>query len=166
MRIVNLFHLALLLSLFTFISCKKDESISESRLIIGISADVKSISPLYAFSVDEGNINDLLFLSLVRVNWNADKGDVEAEPMLAKSWQWSDDSTSIKFFLRKNVKWSDGKKLTAEDVAYSFELYSNPQVQSKFYGSFEKLYLNEDLSIDMTKSIEVIDSFTIKINFC
>ncbi len=146
-------------------SCQKDEPISTDRLIIGISADIKTINPLYAFSVDEGSIDDALFLSLVRINWNEIKGDLDVEPWLANSWEWSDDSLSLKFFIRDDVKWTDGIKFTAEDVAYSFDLYSNPQVQSKFYGTFEKLYLNEDLSIDMSKSIEVIDSFTIKINF-
>lgn len=165
MRIVKLFSLALLfLSLF-FVSCQKDEPVSASRLIIGLSADVKTINPLYAFSVDEGNITDLLFLSLVRVNWDAEKGDLDVEPLLARSWHWSEDSTAVEFYLRNDVEWSDGNKLTAYDVAYSFELYSNPQVQSKFYGTFEKMHLNDDLSIDISRSVEIIDSLTIKINF-
>lgn len=165
MRNLTLLSITIILHLFITVSCKRDTPVSDNRLIIGISADIKTISPLYAFSVDEGSINDLLFLSLVGVKWNESNGDLETEPLLASSWAWSDDSASVKFFLRKDVNWSDGKKLTAEDVAYSLELYSNPRVQSKFYGSFEKLYLNEDLSIDVSESIEVIDSFTIKINF-
>ena len=165
MRNIRLFSTGIFLLFFLFVSCQKDEPISTDRLIIGISADIKTINPLYAFSVDEGSIDDALFLSLVRINWNEIKGDLDVKPWLANSWEWSDDSSSLKFFIRDDIKWSDGVKVTAEDIAYSFDLYSNPQVQSKFYGTFEKLYLNEDLSIDMSKSIEVIDSFTIKINF-
>ncbi|MCJ7554446.1 MAG: ABC transporter substrate-binding protein, partial [Ignavibacteriaceae bacterium] len=165
MRNIKLFSLGIFFLFFLFVSCQKEEPISNDRLIIGISADIKTINPLYAFSVDEGSIDDILFLSLLRINWNEIKGDLDVEPWLADSWEWSDDSLSLKFFLRDDVKWSDGIKVTAEDVAYSFDLYSNPQVQSKFYGTFEKLYLNEDLSVDMSKSIEVIDSFTVKINF-
>jgi peptide/nickel transport system substrate-binding protein len=165
MRNSKLFSAALLLLVLLTISCRKDEPVSSERLIIGISADIKTINPLYSFSVDEGSINDLLFLSLVRVNWNETIGNIETEPLLANEWQWSADSTSVTFFLRNDVYWSDGIKLTAEDVSFSFELYSNPQVQSKFYGTFEKLFLNEDLSIDLKRSIEVIDSFSLKINF-
>lgn len=165
MRNSKQFLAALLLLILLTISCRKDEPVSSERLIIGISADIKTINPLYSFSVDEGSINDLLFLSLVRVNWNETIGNIETEPLLANEWQWSADSTSVTFLLRNDVYWSDGVKLTAEDVSFSFELYSNPQVQSKFYGAFEKLFLNEDLSIDLKRSIEVIDSFSLKINF-
>jgi peptide/nickel transport system substrate-binding protein len=165
MRNSKLFSAALLFLVLLISSCRKDEPVSSERLIIGISADIKTINPLYSFSVDEGSINDLLFLSLVRVNWNETIGNIETEALLANEWQWSADSTSVTFFLRNDVYWSDGIKLTAEDVSFSFELYSNPQVQSKFYGTFEKLFLNEDLSIDLKRSIEVIDSFSLKINF-
>lgn len=161
---VRLLLISLLLLLF-ITSCQKEEPDSANRIIIGISADVKTINPLYAFSVDEGNINDLLFLSLLRVNWNEKIGDIATEPLLAYKWEWSEDSTNVKFYLRDDAKWTDGKKVTAEDVAFSFELYSNPQVQSKFYGTFDKLYLNDDLSVDISRSIEVLDSFTLRINF-
>lgn len=165
MRNIRLFSISLLFLILLTISCQKNESVLTDRMIIGISADIKTINPLYAFSVDEGNINDLLFFSLVRVNWNEKIGDLDTEPLLAYKWEWSSDSTNVKFYLREDVKWTDGTKVTAEDVAFSFELYSNPQVQSKFYGTFEKLYLNEDLSVDISRSIEVLDSFSLKINF-
>lgn len=165
MKIVGLFSVSLLLFLLVTVSCRKDEPVSSERLVIGISSDIKTLNPLYAFSVDEGSIIDLLFLSLVRVNWNENIGNIETVPLLADKWQWSTDSTSVTFYLRTDVSWSDGVKLTADDVAFSFELYSNPQAQSKFYGTFERLYLNEDLSIDISRSIEVIDSFTVMINF-
>lgn len=165
MRLLTRFLLYSFFTSLIFVACQKDGPLSPSRLVIGITSDVKTISPLYAFSVDEGNICDLLFLSLAKVNWDAAKGDVALEPMLAESWQWSPDSSSVQFFMRKDIEWSDGQKLTAEDVAYSFFIYSHPEIQSRFFGTFEKLFLNEDLSIDLIKSIQVIDSFTIKINF-
>lgn len=40
-------------------------------------------------------------------------------PWLAQSGAWSDDKT-YEVKLRPGVKWSDGKPLTAEDVAYSY----------------------------------------------
>lgn len=165
MRIIKLLVVFLLPILFLNISCRKDKPVSPERLIVGITADVKTINPLYAFSVDEGNINDLIFLSLVKLNWNDAEGNIETSPLLAENWQWTEDSSSVVFYLRNDVNWSDGKKLSAYDVSFSFELYSNPNVQSKFYGGFEYLYLNEDFSIDMDKSVEVMDSFSIKINF-
>ena len=43
-------------------------------------------------------------------------------PWLAKSFAWSPDGKSITFALRDDVKWSDGQKFTADDVAYTFQL--------------------------------------------
>ena len=43
-------------------------------------------------------------------------------PWLAKSFSWSPDGKSITFALRDDVKWSDGQKFTADDVAYTFQL--------------------------------------------
>ncbi|MGI8417854.1 MAG: ABC transporter substrate-binding protein, partial [Nakamurella sp.] len=43
-------------------------------------------------------------------------------PMLASSYKWSADHTSIVFAIRQSVKWSDGQPLTAKDVAFTFNL--------------------------------------------
>jgi peptide/nickel transport system substrate-binding protein len=43
-------------------------------------------------------------------------------PMLASSFTWSPNKDSIVFTIRDGVKWSDGKPLTAEDVAFTFNL--------------------------------------------
>ncbi|MGH3414985.1 MAG: ABC transporter substrate-binding protein, partial [Actinocrinis sp.] len=43
-------------------------------------------------------------------------------PMLATSYQWNADKTSIVFTVRGGVKWSDGQPFTADDVAFTFNL--------------------------------------------
>jgi peptide/nickel transport system substrate-binding protein len=48
-------------------------------------------------------------------------------PMLAKSWQWSPDKKSLTFTIRDGVKWNDGTPMTADDVAFTFNLMkANP----------------------------------------
>ena len=47
--------------------------------------------------------------------------DQKETPMLASSYQWNADKTSIVFTIRPNVKWNDGQPFTAEDVAYTFD---------------------------------------------
>ncbi|CAM3053628.1 ABC transporter substrate-binding protein [Lactococcus hircilactis] len=44
------------------------------------------------------------------------------EGWLATKWEWNTDYTQVKFTIRDGVKWSDGQKLTAKDVAYTFNL--------------------------------------------
>jgi peptide/nickel transport system substrate-binding protein len=41
-------------------------------------------------------------------------------PMLASSSEWTNGFKTLTFTIRKGVTWSDGKPLTAEDVAYTF----------------------------------------------
>jgi peptide/nickel transport system substrate-binding protein len=43
-------------------------------------------------------------------------------PMLATSFSWGAGNKSLTFTMRQGVKWSDGQPLTADDVAYTFNL--------------------------------------------
>jgi peptide/nickel transport system substrate-binding protein len=44
------------------------------------------------------------------------------KPWLATKWQWNSDYTTLTATIRNNVKWSDGRPMTAQDVAYTFDL--------------------------------------------
>ncbi|MEU0835333.1 ABC transporter substrate-binding protein [Streptomyces sp. NPDC005969] len=46
----------------------------------------------------------------------------KADPWLASDWKWELNFTKVSFTLDDKAKWADGKPLTAEDVAYTFEL--------------------------------------------
>lgn len=43
-------------------------------------------------------------------------------PRLASAFEWNKDYTEITYTVRKGVKWSDGKPLTAKDFAFSYQL--------------------------------------------
>jgi peptide/nickel transport system substrate-binding protein len=43
-------------------------------------------------------------------------------PELAEKWSWQDSYRNLVFFLRKNVRWHDGKPFTARDVKYTFDV--------------------------------------------
>ena len=49
----------------------------------------------------------------------------EYKPLLAKSWKW-DDPTTLEFTLRDDVKWQDGKPLTAADAVYTYNYVADP----------------------------------------
>ncbi|PTU55418.1 ABC transporter substrate-binding protein [Sphaerisporangium cinnabarinum] len=46
----------------------------------------------------------------------------EVRPWLASEITWSDDYTSVTLTTREGVRWSDGQDLTADDIAYSYQL--------------------------------------------
>jgi peptide/nickel transport system substrate-binding protein len=41
---------------------------------------------------------------------------------LAEKWSWQDNYRSLVFFLRKDVRWHDGKPFTSKDVKFTFDL--------------------------------------------
>jgi peptide/nickel transport system substrate-binding protein len=51
-------------------------------------------------------------------------------PRLAKSWTANANSTAIVFTLNDKAKWHDGKPVTAQDVVFSCQLYSDPAVKA------------------------------------
>lgn len=66
----------------------------------------------------------------------------------------AEDGLSVTWKLKPDVRWSDGKPFTAEDVAFTYEFVSNRQVAAVT----EKYY-------EAIKKVEVIDPLTVKITF-
>ncbi|MEV6106742.1 ABC transporter substrate-binding protein [Streptomyces sp. NPDC051940] len=53
---------------------------------------------------------------------NMIRPDQKPKPWLAEGWEWTPDFKKLTLTVRKGPKWSDGKELTPDDVAYTFEL--------------------------------------------
>jgi len=157
-------YIAILLAVVVT-SCDTRNTETTDRIVIGIAADVQTFNPLFTASVDEGSITELLYLSLVDFRWDEDKSDLQSNPMLAKKWEWSQDSTSITFFLREDVYWNDGKQCNADDILFSFDVYSDPEVQSGWYGTFGTVYTDEENHVEIEKTFDVASHFEFTINF-
>lgn len=106
---------------------KKDEPKSEGNKIVSvaISKPWDSMMPLNTNSNYSRFVYDQLYDRLFM-----SKADGEYEPRLAKSWSVNEDSSAITFKLAENVKWHDGEPFTAADVVFSFEMYSNPEIDA------------------------------------
>ncbi len=64
------------------------------------------------------------------------------------------DGKSVTWKLKPDIRWSDGKPFTAEDVAFTYKFVSDPQVAAvteKYYEAIEK--------------VEVVDPLTVKVTF-
>lgn len=158
------FPVVLVVFAITFFSCSKSSE-TKKNVIIAIPADVTTFNPMFAVNTHEGNISELIYLGLAELKWDQDKGDLKYEPLLAKSWEWSPDSLSLVVQLNEDVFWSDGVHFNADDVVFTYDIYSDAKSQSKFFGMFKNFYVKDDLSIDIGKSFEVLSPFKIKIKF-
>lgn len=148
---------------FLFISCSNEES--KDFVVIGIPNDIETINPLYSFSVEEGNITELMFLSLLESGWDSSIGEIEYKPMLAKSWEWGSGKESLTIEIRNDIIWSDSTKCTIDDIIFSFDIYSDPIVKSRAYGFFDKFYTDDNGKINISKTFEKLEGNKLKINF-
>lgn len=118
--------LVFLLIIFVIPACtKKEEHLTGERggtLVIGTTDLPTTISPLAPSMFGSNEILDLLFMRLHRIDPKTGK----MKPELASSWEFSEDLTSITYYLREDVTWWDGTSVTAEDVLYTFEKMRDP----------------------------------------
>ncbi len=152
-----------LLLILLLISCSNKKE--RENVIIGIDSDVQTFNPAFAMTMTEGNISELIYLSLVGYNWNELKGVLEPYPLLAEKLKWGTDSAYVDIKINSNAKWSDGTDLTTADVLFSFDIYSDPDVQSKFYGTFENFELKKNQAIDLEKTFRIESEKEFRINF-
>ena len=76
------------------------------------------------------DVSDQLFLKLADVGMSANTiGDDGFVPQLAARWDWT-DSVTLTFHLDPRAKWQDGVPVTAADVAFTFDIYSDSTVNS------------------------------------
>lgn len=64
------------------------------------------------------------------------------------------DGKSVTWKLKQGIKWSDGTPFTAEDVVFTYQYITNPDVGTTSAGSY-----------DTVESVEAIDDYTVKVNF-
>ncbi len=78
-------------------------------------------------------ISEQLYDGLVRFDT-----DFNPMPALAEYWKISDGGTRITFFLRKGVRFHNGRDLTAEDVKYSLERLVRDRPGNTYYQYFTR----------------------------
>jgi len=95
----------------------RNETLYVNGLQWGPPTNFNLLSGNPAFPVNYGNSRELLYETLFMVN----QLDGALEPLLGKSYEWTDDTT-LRIELNVDAKWSDGKPFTADDVVYTYEL--------------------------------------------
>ncbi len=65
---------------------------------------------------------------LAAIRWTGDG----VEPLLAESWDTPDGGQTWTVNLRQGVTWHDGEPFDADDVVFSFNVYANPEVGSRY----------------------------------
>lgn len=97
----------------------------DSKMNRALTLDLRSMNGLLSSSIAESEIASLTSFNLFGFDWemipHAGSGHV-------KSWQTSKDHMLDKVVMRDDLVWSDGKPITAHDVAFSFKLIMSSAV--------------------------------------
>ena len=100
-------------------------------LVIASPGDADILLPPLVATLQAAQITSQLFDRLAEIGDSLNTvGDAGFTPRLAKSWSWSRDSLSVRFALDPRARWHDGKPVRAEDVKFSYEVYSDPATGS------------------------------------
>jgi peptide/nickel transport system substrate-binding protein len=97
------------------------------KFVFAAYGDPKTFNPITANEATSEEIYRHLFAGLV----GFDIPSQELEGGLADSWTNSPDGKTWTFHLRKNLRWSDGAPLTAEDVSFTWnDVIYNPKIEN------------------------------------
>src|SRR5258708_18142766 len=95
------------------------------KLIEGTISDISTFNTLNSGDVNSTQMITLLFDGLQSISAKGDN-----VPMLAQAAPTiSSDQMTFTFKLRPNLKWSDGQPLTADDVAFTYNLIFSPDTK-------------------------------------
>ncbi|WP_455476754.1 ABC transporter substrate-binding protein [Bartonella sp. B41] len=118
---------------------------------------VSSFDPAQALTT----ITSELLLNMCSALVQFDQRDAaKIRPAMAQSWDVSDDGKTIIFHLRHNLKFGDGRKATAHDLAWSMQRIV------KLGYSYAQSLIDYGLTKDnVEKNIQAIDETTLQLKF-
>ncbi|MEJ2470150.1 MAG: peptide-binding protein [Desulfuromonadales bacterium] len=97
-----------------------------------------NLLPVLSSDSASSDINQLVYNGLVRYDKN-----LRLEGELAESWEISEDNLTLTFHLRKGVTWHDGAPFTSDDVLFTYQLYTDPEVPTSYAEDFLQVAVAE-----------------------
>ncbi len=126
-----------------------------------LPADPPTLDPAHVTDTISDTVARRIFEGLVKFS-----PELEIIPSIAENWDISDDGLTYKFYLRKGVKFHNGREVKASDFVYSLKRVLDPNTKSEraqmlfpVLGA-EEYFLGRNDSVD---GIEAPDEKTVKI---
>ena len=100
-----------------------------------------TFNPALSLDASSSGVLGYLFEGLTETSWLTDR----VEPVLAESWEHSEDGLTWTFRLREDVTWHDGQPFTSRDVDFTFNrVIYNEDVDSSARPTFTFRFLDEE----------------------
>ena len=110
-----------------FLDSGKNKPKTEDYLVVAIGSEPRSLDPRFATDATSQRITDLIFQPLLSLK------DQKLYPGMAFAWE--NHGRQYTFLVSKNIYFSNGRKLKAEDILFSFQEYQSKK--SPFAGTFQ-----------------------------
>ena len=118
------------------------------------TSEMPGFSPIHNNGGDEIRVYQM---STEPLTWGGENFPSELRPILAESWEISEDGRTWTVHLRQGVKWQDGVDFTADDVLFWASVLEDPETIG--VGSFSgRFFVN-----DKPYVFEKVDDYTITI---
>jgi len=122
------------------------------KFVVAELGDPKTFNYLIANESSSMDIGRFMFWGLL----NFDVPTQTVKPGLAESWTNSPDGKTWTFTLRKNLFWSDGAPLTADDIVFTWnDVIYNPAIPS----AIRDVFIVDGKKFTVTK----VDDLTVKV---
>lgn len=142
---------------------KPDSNAKEGgSIIVTYKDDVATLDPAIGYDWENWSMIKSLFDGLMSYV----PGTTQLRPGLASSYEISNDGKTYTFHLRKGIKFSNGRVMTAQDVKYSLDRVTNPKTESPGAGFFRMIKGYDAMSKGLATSLEgvkVVNPLTVQI---
>ena len=129
-----------------------------NELALQIASEPDKLDPALNSTVDGACLAILAFSGLYTYDENG-----QLVPELAESHKMSKDGLTYTFTLRDGLKWSDGEKLDANDVVYSWNRLADPMTGSDYSYLADVIARNDDETLQVEASKDG-KTFTVHLN--
>jgi peptide/nickel transport system substrate-binding protein len=116
--------------------------------VVCIGALPESLHSFVSADQDASDFRVLLFTPLVLYD---STGNIR--PHLAREWEWQNDQQQLVLRLRPDVRWHDGEKVTAEDVAWTLRSAADTAYA---YPNWDDLSSLRDVIVRDSLTVEVL----------
>lgn len=151
------------LLLFSVTACQKQDNSNnetplKTSLTMGYTTEPEGLDPHRTAAASTFMVTNNIYDTLVGVT-----SDWEVVPRLAKEWTISKNGMEITFKLRDDVKFQNGRDMTAKDVQYSFNRLKDAESpRARDYANITKIEVEDDFTIKFITEkldVELLKSF-------
>lgn len=101
------------------------------RFVQATIGEPSNLIPPLATDASSHEIADLIYVAPLKYDKN-----INLVPQAAESFEILEDGRLLRFRLRRDIRWTDGKPLTARDVEFTYKLMIDPKTPTAYAEDF------------------------------